>query len=964
VRRAIPVTLGFVGLLLLAAWVIPPSLDASRFRRTLEEISSEALGAPVRIKGTLAFSLLPLPTLTATQVSLGNGSETTLGAERLHLRVAPVPLLAGRFEALDVVLSGAELRLPWPPEAAALAAPWAHAFSTRVERSRIIIGTLDMRDLAADIAASGTGGLSVRGTARAMGQDWQFAAAMGAPAPSGEHDLELEAETRARTATSALRLAGRTGRDGRITAQASLRIADLSQFAAAPAIAMRAEGALVLSAHGIAAQDWSITLPNATARAGGTLVWKPSPSLNLHVAATRIDLDTWAALRRTRPLLPVSLDLAVEAATLGGGALRQLRGTLAWGDAGLSLRNGSAVLPGEAALALTGTIPATADTFTGKARLTAPDLRASLRWLESLFGLPFPAAPAGTLRSADLSMTVDANAGQIALTELQGRVDDTEASGSFALHRDQRPSLQADLTLGRLVLDPWFADAATSLPGLARQLAGRSAELRVRALEARLAGRSATNLVLDAGVADGRLTLRRFAANLQGARFEAAGSLAEDGRLQDAKLEMAAPTGVAFAAMLPPRWRATPALWDVPVNLRLDAAGPVDALSLRLMGDIGDLREDAQITLDSATGRWTGRVIARHPGAQRLFAALGISDPTYPGSLRAWAPAWPGQGSFALLAQGSGETGKLTLDQFDVTAGTLRGSGQVGIDWGGPLPVVTGRFLADALPLPWPPASPATPLPLPLLHGVRLSLQLGADAVLVDDNPVARQLTCTLAVTQGTLRLAPCAARVANGPASLEATIDATGETPRVAFDGRLEGAQVAAAEADDRPGLAEAYVDATIQAAAEGHSVATLLGNATGRLGLTAREPVLTGFDLSAIAAAFAQAESRSVTDTTAILRAALAAGRTRFDRLSLDAEFARGLLRIVRAEATGPPGGATLGGSVSLSDGSLALNLVLDPSGTGYPSPALRIAGHVGEPVTAPDLLAVLRWLADRPR
>jgi len=964
VRRAIPITLGFVGLLLLAAWVVPPSLDASRFRGTLEEISSEALGAPVRIKGTLAFSLLPLPTLTATQVSLGDSGETSLGAERLHLRVAPMPLLAGRFEALDVVLSGAELRLPWPPATAAPAAPWAHAFSTRVERSRIIIGTLDMRDLAADITASGNGGLSVRGTARALGQDWQFSATMGTPAPSGEHDLELEAETRARTATSALRLTGRIGRDGRITAQASLRLADLSQFAAAPAIAMRAEGALILSAHGITMRDWSITVPNATARAGGTLVWQPSPSLSLHVAATRIDLDTWAALRRTRPLLPVSLDLAVEAATLGGGSLRQLRGTLAWGETGLSLRIGNVILPGEAALTLAGTIPTTADTFTGQAHLAAPDLRASLRWLVSLFGLPFPAAPAGTLRSADLSMTVDANAGRIALTELQGRVDDTEASGSFALHRDQRPSLQADLTLGRLVLDPWLADAATSLPGLARQLAGRSAELRLRASEARLAGRSATNLVLDTGVADGRLTLRRFAANLQGARFEAAGILAENGRLQDARLEMAAPTGVAFAAMLPPRWRATPALWDAPVNVRLDAAGPEDALSLRLVGDIGDLREDAQITLDSATGRWTGRVIARHPGAQRLFAALGLSDPTYPGSLRAWAPAWPGQGSFALMAQGSGDESKLNLDQFDITAGALRGSGQVGIDWAPPHPVITGRLLADALPLPWPPASPAAPLPLNLLHGARLSLQLGADAVLVDETPVARQLTCTLAVTPGTLRLSACAARVADGPANLEATIDAAGETPRVAIDGRLEGAHVTAMEADDRPGLADGYVDATIQAAAEGHSVATLLGNATGRLSLTAREPVLTGFDLPVIAAAFAQAESRSAAETTAILRAALAVGRTRFDRLSLDAEFARGLLRIIQAEATGPPGGATLAGSVSLADGSLALNLVLNPSGAGYPSPALRVAGHVEEPVPAPDLLTVLRWLADRPR
>ena len=124
----------------------------------LAALASERLGRPVALQGPLRVVLLPQPMIEADEVHLGQ-DEGGLGvkAQTLRLRLGLAPLLLGRLEARDLVLVGADIRLPWPLPAAGAwrPPPWLSDFAARIEASRVTLGEVAFENVAARLVAPG-----------------------------------------------------------------------------------------------------------------------------------------------------------------------------------------------------------------------------------------------------------------------------------------------------------------------------------------------------------------------------------------------------------------------------------------------------------------------------------------------------------------------------------------------------------------------------------------------------------------------------------------------------------------------------------------------------------------------------------------------------------------------------------------------------------------------------------------
>jgi len=116
------VLIGLGGFLLLAVAflaALPSLLDAPKIQAAIAHSASQALGRPVRF-ASLSFSLLPLPALRLTELSVAEdpkfGTAPFLTVEAGRLRVRLWPLLKGRVEITELTLERPRLALVQAPE--------------------------------------------------------------------------------------------------------------------------------------------------------------------------------------------------------------------------------------------------------------------------------------------------------------------------------------------------------------------------------------------------------------------------------------------------------------------------------------------------------------------------------------------------------------------------------------------------------------------------------------------------------------------------------------------------------------------------------------------------------------------------------------------------------------------------------------------------------------------------------
>lgn len=973
--RAGRVTLAGLVVLVAVLWAVPSLLDWNRYRDSIESLATSGIGRPVRIGGAISLHLLPQPILTASGIAVDDtGDGVVLTAKELRLRVGLGPLLAGKVDARDLTLRGADLRLPWPPAPGALAQrppAWLTGLQARVEDSRIQVGGLAVTGIDAGLATDPeTGMLAATGVGQAGGRPWRFTARLTRPGRDNAAGLDVSLDGQGPLRDTGGTFSGQLAGDGALTGRVAGRGPDLSQLLPGPAVPWRGDGRLSAAAGLAVADELALEIGGSPARGAVALRVQPEARLDLALAAGRLDLDAWlpVLLRGTETTMPTGIDLSAEAATLAGGTLRRLRGAFDLDPDGVTVRDAAALLPGDAQLTFSGRLPrrpraegaARPVLFEGTGRLAAPDLRRTLRWLEPILPPGLDRLAPDVLRSADLSAKLSIGPGQASLADLQGALDGSQLTGGLGIKLGPRLSVGAGLSFDRLTLDPWLPDLSTlaTPAGMADAMASTEAldaDVHLQVRSATWRGLALGQVTLDAQTEATRLTLRRLEADPVGMRLTASATVGEGGRVTEGRIELAAPDLTPLRAVLPPETPGLPLLRG-PGSALLQLAGPPDALAAKLSVEASDLRIEAQPLLNLLTRRWVGPLTLRHPGAPRLLEQVGLGS----------TASWLGDGSLSLRALVTAAEGRAVLDHFDLVAGTLRANGQLTFEAPeeqGRLHVgVTGQVAAETLPLPLPYLRSPDPLPIAALMGWHAAVRLDATEVLLAQTPALQDFSADLTLRDGVLTIPRLAARLAGGTVSGSATLMASSEPPRLSVQLGVADAALSGAVLDTAVDLTAGLADAKLDLTAAGYSPAALLATLSGSAAISVRDGVVAGFDIPAARAALADPDRRGIPAEAA---QALTTGMSAFSRLDLPLQVQRGVLSGEGTLAS-PAGHARLSGSIDLLGAAADLRIAIWPDVTPEPSGpelGLRIAGPAATLLRTPELAGLTLWLAERP-
>ena len=975
-RRSL-VALAAVALLaLLAVWQVPQWLDWTRYRATIEVLASATLGQPVTIQGPITLTLLPQPILTAAQVNVGGTGATDMSihVDALRLRVALGPLIRGRVDARELVLRGADLRILWPGEPGRLLArppAWLAAFTARIENGRLTIGRVAFTGIDATLATLETGALSASGTAQFSGHAWRVVARLTAAGADGAAGLNVALDGQGDANGLGASFSGQLASDGTLAGEIASRGPNLAVLLPAPPVPFRADGRLTVASGLAAIDELALQIGGSPASGAVSLRVSPRQRLDIALSASRLDLDAWlpvllgAGTTVAGIDVPIGLDFSAEAAPLAGGTLEHLRAAFELAGNTLTVREASVLLPGNGKLQLTGRVarddPAHAR-FDGDAKLDAPVLRTTLRWLEDAAPGMLPASaitglPDGVLQRAVVTAHVLAGAGALSLQQLAGSVDDAPLGGSISFRRGEPPSITADLTFDRLPLDHWLPMQLPAPRDLARLAGSLDADLRLRIRQASLAGSSIQGISVDAAMEAGNFELRRVEGTVSGMYVVASGSIGHDGQMSNGSFNVVTQNAAPLAALVPAGWRTMPALWNGPAKLNIQAAGHPNALALGIKLSLADARVEVEPTIDLHSGAWTGTLVLRHPGARRFLATIGLPQQLGLPEL----PAWLGDGSLSLQAHLAGEPRRLAAESFDVTVAALRATGKLALDNSGATPQLSGHVNADTLPLPLINAMSVVALPIDLLHGWHGDVQVAVGQVLAGAQTVLRDATGSIVVAGNALRIDRFSGKLGDGTLTGNFAVDGAREPPSLAVHARLADARITGALADAPLDLLSGLLSGNFDLEASGYSPAAILATLSGHLALNVTDGTLDGFDLFRAKRA---AENRDSVAAQSVASDALMVGATAFDRLDIAASMAHGDLTLDAARLHGVAGDAVLSGGVNLATQMLDLRIALRPSLPNPPEIAIRLTGPVDHPVRTPELANFARFVAERVR
>ena len=930
----------------LAAWIGPRLFDWESQRDRVAAIASARLGRMVTVEGPLRVTLLPQPMLEADDVRVGEEDGETLGvsARVLRLRLGLVPLLSGRLEPRDLVLVGADIRLPWPPESigALRPPPWLTGFDARVEDSRVEVGGAVLEGVSARLAAPGPlDAIRTEGSFTWRGAPARFEAVLGRPGFDGVATLDLSVAAQGANVSARGALVAEGGFEGRIEASGG----DLALLMAAPASPFRATGRVSVTGEVAAADDLVIDLGGVTGRGAATFRFRPEPRLDIALAMARIDLDAWiAALRGAQtPPLPVGLDLSAEAASFRGQTIRRLRGGIFREHERVTLTDISAVLPGEAEIEASG---ATAGNRLELAlRFTGPSLRATT----AAFGLPVDRFDPSRLRAFEGRARLVLEATQLSVPELSATLDGARVSGAGVFRFGARPALGLGLNFDRLVLDGLLPPAADWVPLLAGGIE-IDANLRLAAEAVVWHGVTAGRAAIDAVMERGRIGLRRVSAQIGGADMTLAGSLATGAapRFGDLVLEVSGSNAAGLAAIAAPFIALPQPLVTQPLRLRVTGGGPADALALAAEGEVGELRFDGQTVLNLPQERFSGNLTLRHPGAPRLAVLLGARE----------MPAWLGEGSFSLIAAMSGGRAGVTAESLELVAGALRARGQLALSLDGARPRLTGQVAAERLPLPELALRDNDPLGFGVLGAFDADLAVEAAEVVAPDLPALSEVAAKLRLDSGRLALDDIHARLGGGALEGTLNLDVAAVPPVLSGSLGVTGATLTRPLFGLPIDLGSGQIEAQGRFSASGHAPAALLGSLSGDGRLAVMNGVLAGVALRTVVNA---AGNEDTTQAEAGIREGLAGGATALERLEGGWRAAAGVVTLDGVRMVGEGGVAGgIEGSFDLRRGTMDMRFVVQPPPAEAPPLALRVTGPAETPRRQPELADWARWRA----
>ena len=956
---------GLAALALVALWQVPRFLDWDRYRTTIERVASAGLGRPVQIAGPIGLSLLPEAVLRAGNVTIADtGDGAGASVAELRMRVALQALLTGRVEAQDLVLHGARMRLPWPLAGFTLrGTPPPGGLHARVEDGTIMLGGLPITAISGELLAGGPDtALSASGLATVLGRPWRMTGRLGHPGSDGSATLAMSLDGQDAGVGTGGMLAGQVAADGSVSGRISGRGPDLSLLLPAPSQPWSADGQLVAGSGLLVADNLELAIGGIPARGAVALRLLPVLRLDAALATNRLDLDAWLPplLRGGTVALPTGIDLSAEAAPFAGGTLRRLRAGFELTGHSVTLRETDVILPGDATLTLSGTF--NDERFQGSARLEAPNVPQTLAWLRPRAPALLDALPLATLHTAKLAAGVQADGDGVAFAGLLGAVDGVPLQGNLALKGGARPAVAADLQLTGPALDHWLPAAPATLPQAQAQLAAAAkwagafdADVTIHAQHPVWQGTVLDQVALEGSARAGTLDLRQFAVTGPGLSVALSGSLDGALRVADGKLALQLDQADTIADRLPPPWQFTRALFRGPLRLEASATGPANAWSTLARLDLADARLQANGEWDLPGHRWTGSLQVRHPGAPRLVAALGM-----PGLID-----WLGEGSFSLQTGLNAAADRVALTGLEMSAGGLRGTGDLVLGWPqtGP-PALTGSLAVDTLPLPLPYLRSTNPIDFGRLHAVDASLRIVTPHLLWGGAAPGDPASARLTLSGGALRLQDVTAHLAGGALAGQFSVDAA-EIPHLHAAATLTGATLDGPVFGTALDLAAGRLDGSLDLTTSGFSPSALLAALQGSMRLTVHNGALSGLDAGQVLTVLQSVPASAASDPdAATLRAGVVAalnhGATPFSKLDAAGTLASGLLTLTQATLAAPSGAITAAGDVDLPGGTMDLALALHPELDGAPALGLRLIGPASNPARNADIADLTRWLA----
>lgn len=957
--RPLPWLAGAFVLLLGLIWIGPRLLDWSAHRGAVATVASELIGREVDINGAIHLSLLPQPSITAEKVEVRDDADgVRMAAGSLTLNLSLGALLTGRIAVTHLVLDHPDVRLPWPLPGGPLSIeppPWLAALSADISHGTFSVGALRITDADVSVVTGGVDtALAIDGTAQAGGLPWKASLALSWTGSDGSAPLRITLQSPGNPSSN-FDLHGRMTRDGLIDGKFTAHGSDLGQIFPGPAQAFDATGQLQADGRQLRLANLHLTLGAMPAEGKAELRLTPNraanaekPNLTVSLHTPLLDLGPWlkAFPKSSASAIPMVLDLDADAAVYGDGLLRHFGVKLQSSRQRLRVDALQATLPGEAELTLAGLYDPAASAFSGQMKLDVPTPLVTLHWLTEAHFVPDVSGALLGLNTLALAAKVNANPARVALTGIDGQMNDTTMTGGLVLTRGAAPRISAGLSFGRIDLTQWLPPAWLSRPPhpaeLAQDLSGINADLQLSARELWLGGARIDHALVDADLGKNGVNLRQFAGQYGGMQILAAGALDPKGAVRNTRVVLAAPHATPLASLLPPPLSGfDPSFWEAPLAANMTASGPPGALGLSLQGTLGDLAFSAQPVLDLQHGSWKGVLTLQHPSARRLLAQLGYPQAT----------TWLGEGSLSIVANASADHAGWSVAPLNFSLGLLHGSGRLAQARARPPEErkIFGTVTLDTLP--WPEPGMNDPLPLGLLSGWNAGLSLRIGRITRGLTPVLQKVNAYADVTDGVMRLAIERAELSGG--TLFGSVKLVrGTPPRLSADLGLSGASLADKGTNQMLAsllpvpVSAVRFDAQGSLQTQGYSLASWLASLTAKGGFAASHGTLSGIRLAQVAA-----EEKSLAPAPAkglglrIRDSALFSGATPFDSLTGTVSVAQGDLLLESLDLSGQAGTMTAKGQVDLVRGMCNLDLTLQPAGAPDAMTAV-LQGPVAKP------------------
>lgn len=558
---------GLVVLALSAALVAPYFIDWTNYRADFEREASAILGRPVTVRGAAEARLLPFPSVSFSDVSVGGeAGAPAMTVETFSMDAELAPFMSGEFRIFD-------MRLVRPKATVAVAedgttdwmlrpsAPSA-VRSIAIEKLTVTEGEVTivhragarehaLTEINAELSArSLTGPWRVEGSLRFDGRAVALSVSTGAVAEDGSMRLRIHAEPAAQPvlvdADGSVRLENGAPRYG-----GQFRITERQAAKAAKPPAMpgpRVSGRFALDHRQLVVESFLLEtgpLDNPYSAEGkGLIAFGAEPRFSLTADGAQVRFDEPAGagggglsfaermrlledalLRLPKPGIPGTVEVNLPAVVTGDTTIRDLRLSARPTPQGWVVDRFTAALPGRTTLEASGRLDnETALTFSGSLLLAVGQPSGFAAWVardvdEAIRRLP----AAGFRADVELGERV-----QI-FRNLELGLGPATFRGAAEARQpaDARPSARLALEGGALDMDGLAAFASLFVDGRgAARLAGGDLDLSVKAGPVSGAGLSAGTVDAALRLREGSVDIDRLAvSDLAGASISATGKV-------------------------------------------------------------------------------------------------------------------------------------------------------------------------------------------------------------------------------------------------------------------------------------------------------------------------------------------------------------------------------------------------------------------------------------------------------